>query len=1064
MERIRIGVLDRPILSARNKVLATLLLSILGVLGNYASLSLVFGVDFIFGSIAVMLAILMLGKLPAVIVAMAAGAYTIFLWGHPYALLTFTIEALLVSLLYERGLRNLVLVELIFWGIVGIPLVLLLYHGIMGMEASMLVAFKQMVNALFNALLAGVIVIVWQLWIRGRFAFPGKPSLASLLFHSLLGVTLLAGITPIINESHIKRDEQTMKIYERLNETANLFVKSLELENVYENELQRYDYHLEQLENHQEYSVAILSKDGTIISQRGDIRSLSELGEIKPLSDVMSIWLPNDEMLAMQRWRSGVYTLSLTLDTQRPGTQLLVEYPIKYDVKLLEEQGTRHFMLLTVIFVIGVLLNAWLSKLISRPLIELEKISSDMADKISKGKPLNRPFSRVQEYSSLGSTLYEMGSTLAGSFDELRMARAELQSEVAARTKALTRSSLELESVLAAASEFAIIATDRDGLIKVFNSGGEKMLGYAAEELVGKQTPALFHLPEEVEKRSAELSNTYGLPIEGFATFVDIVNRKGSETREWSYKHKDGHLISVSLTVTQQTDDKGCLIGYLGIAEDITERKLNQKALQQFKKTLDQTLDCVYMFDAEEMHFFYANEGALKQIGYCLDELLLMRPFDIKPEIDEVQFRELVAPLLSGEQLSLTFETFHQHKKGHKIPVEIFLQYLSTEGEASRFVAFVRDVSERRAAELALRKSEQRFRDAARQLTLATEVAQMGVWDLNLLTGELDWDAGMLRIYGIAEQDFGHSYEDWVQWLLPEDVEQAKADFEQGIANPGSHYESEFRIHRLDEIRHIRSVAQAMLDSNGHPSRIIGINEDITERKHLELVKNEFVSTVSHELRTPLTSISGALGLVIGSQANDLPERVKRMINIAYSNSQRLTNLINDLLDIEKISAGKVLFTMQVQPLLPLVEKAIENHKTFSIKKQIKLILDGDASVIMVNIDSNRLEQVLANLLSNAIKFSPEEGTVRVTVKSLQDRVRVTVVDQGQGVPEVFYDKIFEKFSQADSSDSRQKGGTGLGLAISRELIEHMSGSISFDSVEGKGAAFWFELPLVESI
>lgn len=238
-----------------------------------------------------------------------------------------------------------------------------------------------------------------------------------------------------------------------------------------------------------------------------------------------------------------------------------------------------------------------------------------------------------------------------------------------------------------------------------------------------------------------------------------------------------------------------------------------------------------------------------------------------------------------------------------------------------------------------------------------------------------------------------------------------------------------------------------------------GIVRDITERQKVDRMKNEFVSTVSHELRTPLTSIRGSLGLISGGALGALPEKMRQMVDIAQGNSDRLIRLINDILDIDKIESGKMAITLQNHALMPLIEQSIEaNHAyagQFGVRYQLTQS-DGSASV---NVDAGRLMQVMANLLSNAAKFSPPNGVVSISVRTQDNRVRVAVSDQGPGIPESYRDKIFQKFTQADSSDTRQKGGTGLGLAISKALVERMHGGIGFET-STQGTTFWFDLPL----
>jgi PAS domain S-box-containing protein len=237
-----------------------------------------------------------------------------------------------------------------------------------------------------------------------------------------------------------------------------------------------------------------------------------------------------------------------------------------------------------------------------------------------------------------------------------------------------------------------------------------------------------------------------------------------------------------------------------------------------------------------------------------------------------------------------------------------------------------------------------------------------------------------------------------------------------------------------------------------------GIIRDISERKEAERIKKEFISTISHELRTPLTSIRGSLGLIAGGAAGTLPPQASRLIEVAHRNSERLVRLINDILDIDKIELGKMKFDLQTQPLLPLVRQAIEANRSYAREFGVEIALVGNESDASVHVDADRLNQAITNLLSNAAKFSPSGTTVEVTIKRRDDKLRLAIADHGPGVPEQFRERIFEKFSQADASDTRRKGGTGLGLAITKSLIEAMNGRIGYDS-GGSGATFWFELP-----
>jgi signal transduction histidine kinase/DNA-binding response OmpR family regulator len=245
--------------------------------------------------------------------------------------------------------------------------------------------------------------------------------------------------------------------------------------------------------------------------------------------------------------------------------------------------------------------------------------------------------------------------------------------------------------------------------------------------------------------------------------------------------------------------------------------------------------------------------------------------------------------------------------------------------------------------------------------------------------------------------------------------------------------------------------------------RTADLTEAMEEAKRANKIKSEFLSTVSHELRTPLTAIAGSIGLVVGGALGKLPDGMRDMLKIADKNSQRLTYLINDLLDMEKLLAGKLYFDSQVQELMPLLTQAMEGNQSYAEQFGVRYVIDQSLDGVLVNVDAQRLQQVLANLLSNAAKFSHDGGQVELSVHCTEHRVRVDVTDHGTGIPADLHARVFQKFFQADASDTRQKGGTGLGLAITRELVEHMGGEVGFESAAGEGARFFFEFPIWNS-
>jgi len=240
------------------------------------------------------------------------------------------------------------------------------------------------------------------------------------------------------------------------------------------------------------------------------------------------------------------------------------------------------------------------------------------------------------------------------------------------------------------------------------------------------------------------------------------------------------------------------------------------------------------------------------------------------------------------------------------------------------------------------------------------------------------------------------------------------------------------------------------------------IIRDNSERKAMEQMKNEFVSTVSHELRTPLTSIHGALGLLLGKVADTISPKMKMLLDTAYRNSERLSLLINDILDLEKIESGKLDFEFHLLDVVKVTQQAIAANEGYADKHKVKLQLLENPHSALVFGDNNRLLQIFANLMSNAIKYSPTDGTVEIRIQPQDKYWRIGVRDHGNGIPQSFKSQIFQRFAQADSSDTREKGGTGLGLSITKAIVERHQGVIGYESEEGQGTEFFFTLPMYQ--
>jgi PAS domain S-box-containing protein len=255
---------------------------------------------------------------------------------------------------------------------------------------------------------------------------------------------------------------------------------------------------------------------------------------------------------------------------------------------------------------------------------------------------------------------------------------------------------------------------------------------------------------------------------------------------------------------------------------------------------------------------------------------------------------------------------------------------------------------------------------------------------------------------------------------------------------------------------------KAVKDSGDNVTHYVGVTFDISEFKASERMKDEFIATVSHELRTPLTVIHGSLSLLDGGVAANSPEKSAELVRIARDNSERLVRLIDDIMSIAKIESEKMRFHLRSVNLADLVANAVEAIEEYAKQYDVQIRVRPGARDARVLGDQDRLMQVLANLLSNAVKHSPEGGVVEVETLRNERYWRVSVTDNGPGIPESFRGEVFRKFAQADATDRRKRGGTGLGLSISKAIIDRLGGRIGFDSEPDVETCFHFELPVLQ--
>lgn len=286
------------------------------------------------------------------------------------------------------------------------------------------------------------------------------------------------------------------------------------------------------------------------------------------------------------------------------------------------------------------------------------------------------------------------------------------------------------------------------------------------------------------------------------------------------------------------------------------------------------------------------------------------------------------------------------------------------------------------------------------------------------------------------------------------------------LISTGQHSATFETFHRNRDGKEIpvEVVLQHIPGAGTHRGRVVSITRDISERKRIEQLQSEFVSTVSHELRTPLTSIRGSLGLVAGGVTGVLPPEAREYVNIALSNSDRLVRLINDILDVERMQSGKLEFRIQSLALPNLLAQTLAANEHTALAYGTRIVTTTATPDIEVAVDPDRFTQVITNLLSNAAKYSPSASQIEISTVAQGDVVRISVRDHGPGIPAEFQHRVFQRFAQAEGSTTRHQGGSGLGLNISQAIVGRLGGSIQFEDAEGGGTRFTVELPALPRV
>jgi len=612
---------------------------------------------------------------------------------------------------------------------------------------------------------------------------------------------------------------------------------------------------------------------------------------------------------------------------------------------------------------------------------------------------------------------------------------------------ALNQTREELDRYFTLSIELLCIAGD-DGYFKRLNPAWEKVLGYSTSELMAKPFLEFIHPAD----RQATIQESEKL-AQGLNT-ISFENR---------YRCKDGSYRWLSWSATPFAEKH--LI--YATARDVTQLKRAELALrlseERNRLLFESNPHPLWVYDLESLAIIDVNEAAIRNYGYSRQEFLNLTIKDIRPAEDVPAVLESIAK--SGTVSEENRIWRHRRKDGTLLDVEVTSHPLVYAGRNARLVVST-DITKRKQSEEALRQSEERFR------LLVSGVKDYAIFMLDPDGRVATWNAGAERFKGYAAQDIiGQPFS---RFYSPEDIAADKPGQELRTALAEGRAEDEGWRLRKDGSRFWANVlVTALRDDKGRLLGFSKITRDITERKKTQEAltkakeeaersnkfKDQFLSTMSHELRTPLNAVLGFSDLLTEERYGPLNDRQRRYVTHIHSGGKHLLRLINDILDLSKIEAGRLQLALENVPVASSFVEVVDTLRPLADKKSQSLAYAVSRD-LAVRADATRFRQVLMNLLGNAIKFTPEGGKIELAARQVGEAIRVEIRDSGPGIPVEERQRIFEAFHRLQQSEKGTEG-TGLGLAITKRLVELHGGHLGLESDLGLGSCFYFTLPSV---
>ncbi|HWW23079.1 MAG TPA: PAS domain S-box protein [Edaphobacter sp.] len=625
------------------------------------------------------------------------------------------------------------------------------------------------------------------------------------------------------------------------------------------------------------------------------------------------------------------------------------------------------------------------------------------------------------------------------------------QMDRAARSRQRVESALTVERNFVSAvldTIGALVAVfDTAGRIVRFNRACEVASGYEFATLVGRYTWDKLIPSSEIP--------------EAINTFERLRAGAFPAAFENQWLNRDGTLRRIAWSATALRDAQGQVGFIIATGIDVTTQRAAEATLREsearYRQLVEGSLGIVCTHDLKG-NLLSINAHGAETIGRTVDAMLNHSLSEFIPEDRRAAMQAYLKKIAeTGEAQGLLHLS---HANGEIRVIAYRNKLIDVAGRTPYVLGFGVDISEQVRA-------EGRLRTLTRQSDSILESVGDGIFAIDLNGNVTVANVAAAQMLGYKKEEMlGRNLHDLIHHTRPDGTPFASEDspIRKSLTNLDTVRVSDQVFWRKDgTCFSVDYVARPQIESQPDKSgdKAVGVVvafTDTTERRALDRMKDEFISTVSHELRTPLTSIRGALGLLSGGALNSRPEKGKQMLDIAISNTDRLVRLVNDILDLERISSGKAELHPTMCSAEDLLRRAAGMQQSTNPKPTTRIFFSAHG--VSVWADSDRILQALCNLISNAIKFSPSGSEIHLSARNLDgNEALIEVRDQGSGIPADKIEHIFDRFHQGDASDSRAKGGTGLGLAICRSIITHHGGRIWATSTPNQGTTFHFTLP-----